>query len=227
MNAGQICLAPDYVFLKKGLQEKFLEELKNVFESYYPIENQNDYTSMVNAHHYERMKQYINDAISKGAVVVPLGQNQPKNPHTILTTLILETTEDMDVMKNEIFGPLLPILLYEDLTEVIEYINLHDRPLGLYFFGNKKSEQNYVINNTRSGGVTINDALFHILQARLPFGGVGESGYGCYHGYEGFLNFSNLRSIYYQTTFDSVLSIIRPPRSKSFDKLSKIFKFLG
>ena len=227
MNAGQICLAPDYIFLKKGLQEKFLDELKNVFESYYPPENQNDYTSMVNAHHYERMKKYIDDAISKGAIVVPLGQGKSENPQTILTTLILETKKKMDVMKNEIFGPLLPILLYEDLTEVVKYINLHDRPLGLYFFGNEKSEQNYVINNTRSGGVTINDTLFHILQSRLPFGGVGESGYGCYHGYEGFLNFSNLRSIYYQTHFDSVLSVMRPPRNKNFDKLSKFLRFLG
>ena len=133
----------------------------------------------------------------------------------------------MEVMKNEIFGPLLPIMLYENLSEVVDYINKHDHPLGLYFFGKNKSEQNFIINNTRSGGVTINDAMFHILQSRLPFGGVGPSGYGCYHGYEGFLNFSNLRAIYYQAHFDSILSLIRPPRGKLFNLLSTIMKRLG
>ena len=98
---------------------------------------------------------------------------------------------------------------------------------GLYFFGKNKSQQDYIINNTRSGGVTINDTMFHLLQSRLPFGGVGHSGYGYYHGYEGFLNFSNLRAIYYQTYSDSILSLIRPPRGKLFNLLSKLMKRLG
>ena len=227
MNAGQICLAPDYIFLEKKLQEKFVKDLQNVFESYYPRGQDGDYTSMVNDKHYARMNSYIEDARSKGAQIVEIGQGRPKNQNTILTKVILGVNDDMEVMKNEIFGPLLPIMLYEDLNEVVEYINAHDSPLGLYFFGDRKSEQDFVINNTRSGGVTINDSLFHILQSRLPFGGVGESGYGCYHGYEGFLNFSNLRSIYYQTRSDTLLSMMRPPRGKHFGFLSKILRRLG
>ena len=227
MNAGQICLAPDYIFLEKKLQEKFVKELQNVFESYYPRGQDGDYTSMVNDKHYERMNSYIEDARSKGAQIVEIGRGRPKNQNTILTKVILGVNDDMEVMKNEIFGPLLPIMLYEDLNEVVEYINAHDNPLGLYFFGDRKSEQDFVINNTRSGGVTINDSLFHILQSRLPFGGVGGSGYGCYHGYEGFLNFSNLRSIYYQARSDTLLSMMRPPRGKHFGFLSKILRRLG
>ena len=110
---------------------------------------------------------------------------------------------------------------------MVNYINSRDRPLGLYFFGDRKKEQQYIINNTRSGGVTINDAVFHLLQSRLPFGGVGESGYGCYHGYEGFLNFSNLKSIYHQTSYDKIFSLIRPPRGKYFKLASRIMKKLG
>ena len=116
---------------------------------------------------------------------------------------------------------------YENINEVVDYINKRENPLGLYYFGDNKSEQNFVINNTRSGGVTVNDTMFHILQSRLPFGGVGQSGHGCFHGYEGFLNFSHLKSIYYQTKIDFILSIIRPPRGKAFSLLSKIMKKLG
>ena len=114
-----------------------------------------------------------------------------------------------------------------DSSDVVDYINKNDNPLGLYYFGRSQSEQNFVINNTRSGGVTVNDTMFHILQSRLPFGGVGQSGHGCFHGYEGFLNFSHLKSIYHQTSIDFILAMIRPPRSKAFSLLSKIMKKLG
>jgi len=227
INAGQICLSPDYIFLKKGLEQEFVYEMKKTFSKFYSDNNVNDYTSIVNINHYDRIESYINDAISKGATVTSLGDIDSKDKNTISTKLVFGVNDTMEVMKNEIFGPLLPIMLYENLSEVVDYINKHDHPLGLYFFGKNKSEQNFIINNTRSGGVTINDAMFHILQSRLPFGGVGPSGYGCYHGYEGFLNFSNLRAIYYQAHFDSILSLIRPPRGKLFNLLSTIMKRLG
>ena len=227
LNAGQICLSPDYIFLKKGLEEEFVKELKEIFKTFYPEGNENDYTSMVNNHHFNRMKSYIDDAKSKGAEVINLGAFDSEPKDTMSTKVLLNVDDSMEVMKNEIFGPLLPIMLYEDLSEVVDYINAHDHPLGLYFFGNRKSEQDYIINNTRSGGVTINDAMFHLMQSNLPFGGVGQSGYGYYFGYEGFLNFSNLRGIYYQTKSDAVLSVMRPPRGKAFGIFSKIMKKLS
>ncbi len=227
LNAGQICLAPDYVFVKKGFEHSLINELKKVFDSFYPEKGQNDYTSMVNAEHFARINACIEDAVSKGANLINLGKFDAKDNNLITTKLLLNVSSEMEVMRQEIFGPILPILSYENLEEVVNYINSHDRPLGLYFFGHRKRDHQYIIKNTRSGGVTFNDAVFHLLQSRLPFGGVGESGYGCYHGFEGFLNFSNLKSIYYQTNHDSFFSLVRPPRGKYFKFVSSIMNKLS
>ena len=227
LNAGQICLAPDYVFVKRGFENSLVNELKTVFHNFYPEKGQHDYTSMVNVDHFIRINACIEDAVSKGANVINLGKFDAKDQNLITTKVLLNVTSEMEVMKKEIFGPILPILSYENLEEVVNYINTHDRPLGLYFFGHRKKDHQYIIKNTRSGGVTFNDALFHLLQSRLPFGGVGESGYGCYHGFEGFLNFSNLKSIYYQTSHDIFLSLVRPPRGKYFKLVSRIMNKLS
>ena len=227
LNAGQICLSPDYVLIKRGQEHALIEELKKVFNEFYPESNANDYTSMVNEHHHERMQSYLQDAREKGASVIDLGSFDSSEKNTITTKVVMNVNESMRIMQEEIFGPLLPIMVYDELQEVVDYVNSHDHPLGLYFFGNKKSEQNFIIENTRSGGVTINDAMFHLMQSRLPFGGVGPSGYGHYHGYEGFLNFSNLRAIYYQTNSDSLFGMLRPPRNKPFELLTKVMKKLS
>ena len=227
LNAGQICLSPDYVLIKRGQEDALIEELKKVFNEFYPESNANDYTSMVNEHHHERIQSYLQDAREKGASVIDLGSFDSSEKNTITTKVVMNVNESMRIMQEEIFGPLLPIMVYDELQEVVDYVNSHDHPLGLYFFGNKKSEQNFIIENTRSGGVTINDAMFHLMQSRLPFGGVGPSGYGHYHGYEGFLNFSNLRAIYYQTNSDSLFGMLRPPRNKPFELLTKVMKKLS
>ena len=227
LNAGQICLSPDYVLIKRGQEDALVEEMKKVFNEFYPESNANDYTSMVNEHHHERMQSYLQDAREKGASVIDLGSFDSSEKNTITTKVVMNVNESMRIMQEEIFGPLLPIMVYDELQEVVDYVNSHDHPLGLYFFGNKKSEQNFIIENTRSGGVTINDAMFHLMQSRLPFGGVGPSGYGHYHGYEGFLNFSNLRAIYYQTNSDSLFGMLRPPRNKPFELLTKVMKKLS
>jgi len=227
LNAGQICLSPDYVLIKRGQEDALVEELKKVFNEFYPESNANDYTSMVNEHHHERMQSYLQDAREKGASVIDLGSFDSSEKNTITTKVVMNVNESMRIMQEEIFGPLLPIMVYDELQEVVDYVNSHDHPLGLYFFGNNKSEQNFIIENTRSGGVTINDAMFHLMQSRLPFGGVGPSGYGHYHGYEGFLNFSNLRAIYYQTNSDSLFGMLRPPRNKPFELLTKVMKKLS
>lgn len=227
MNAGQICLSPDYVFLPRGEEEAFLAEVSKAFGEFYPDDNKNAYTSMVNETHYERMQNYISDAIEKGAKVHSLGNFDSAEKNTITTKILMDVNDGMKVMQDEIFGPLLPVMLYDDISEVINYVNAHDHPLGLYYFGKSQSEQQNVIKNTRSGGVTINDAMFHIMQSELPFGGVGASGYGCYHGREGFMNFSNMRSVYYQTNNDSAFAMLRPPKNKSLGKLQNILKKLS
>lgn len=227
LNAGQICLSPDYIYVKRGLEKDLINALKETFNEFFTEKNLDDYTSMVNDHHFERMDTYIQDAKDKGAEVIDLSPIDDSNKNIMSTKILLNVNDDMLVMKEEIFGPLLPLKVYDELSEVINYINNHDHPLGLYFFGSSRKEQDYVINNTRSGGVTINDVMFHLMQSELPFGGVGPSGNGHYHGYEGFLNFSNLRSIYYQTKVDTIFGILRPPRKKSFEILSKIMKKLS
>ena len=227
LNAGQICLSPDYVFVKKTDEKKLISELQRAYSKFFPEPNSSNQTSMVNEHHLKRMNAYLMDATKKGATVKSLGKNDDLDRNMISTKIVTEVNDGMDVMKHEIFGPILPILTYESISEAVNYVNSNDNPLGLYYFGQSQSEQNFVINNTRSGGVTVNDTMFHILQSRLPFGGVGQSGHGCFHGYEGFLNFSHLKSIYHQTSIDFILAMIRPPRGKGFSLLSKIMKKLG
>ena len=227
LNAGQICLSPDYIFIKRGLENDLINALKATFNDFFTEKNQDDYTSMVNENHFKRMDQYIQDAKEKGAVVTDLAPIDNPDNNIMSTKVLLNVNDEMLVMQEEIFGPLLPVMVYDDLSEVVNYVNDHDHPLGLYFFGDDKKEQEFIINNTRSGGVTINDVMFHLMQSELPFGGVGPSGNGHYHGYEGFLNFSNLRSIYYQTKIDTIFNMLRPPRKKSFEMLSKIMKKLS
>ena len=227
LNAGQICLSPDYIFVKKDQERNLISELQKAYSKFFPEPNSHNQTSMVNKLHLERMNSYLLDATKKGAKVNSLGKNDDLNKNMISTKVVTEVNDGMDVMKHEIFGPILPIMTYENISDVVDYINKNDNPLGLYYFGRSQSEQNFVIKKTRSGGVTVNDTMFHILQSRLPFGGVGQSGHGCFHGYEGFLNFSHLKSIYHQTSIDFILAMIRPPRGKGFSLLSKIMKKLG
>ena len=227
MNAGQICLSPDYIFLPRGKEEAFLTAASKAFDEFYPDDNKSEYTSMVNETHFERMQTYVSDATEKGAKVHSLGNFDSAENNIMTTKILMDVNDGMKVMQDEIFGPLLPVMLYDDISEVINYVNSHDHPLGLYYFGNSNSEQQNVIKNTRSGGVTINDAMFHIMQSELPFGGVGASGYGYYHGREGFMNFSNMRSVYYQTNNDSAFAMLRPPKNKSLGKLQNILKKLS
>ena len=227
MNAGQICLSPDYIFLPRGKEEAFLTAASKAFDEFYPDDNKSEYTSMVNETHFERMQTYVSDATEKGAKVHSLGNFDSAENNIMTTKILMDVNDGMKVMQDEIFGPLLPVMLYDDISEVINYVNSHDHPLGLYYFGKSNSEQKNVIKNTRSGGVTINDAMFHIMQSELPFGGVGASGYGYYHGREGFMNFSNMRSVYYQTNNDSAFAMLRPPKNKSLGKLQNILKKLS
>ena len=233
MNAGQICLAPDYVMVHKDKKDEFISEAEKAVADYYPnIKNNDDYTSIINERHFDRLNGLIDDAREKGATI---NQINPSNEDfsqqeffKIPPTIITDTSDDMRVMKEEIFGPILPVLEYTDVEEALDTINSKDRPLGLYYFGTDKNEQSNVLDNTSSGGVTLNNVVGHIQQQDLPFGGVGPSGMGRYHSQDGFKNFSNARAVFKDVPFfmdNLAFGMIRPPYKEGFENfIKKILK---
>ncbi|MBV1879720.1 MAG: coniferyl aldehyde dehydrogenase [Pseudomonadales bacterium] len=221
MNAGQICLAPDYLFVPEDQSDDFIAAAKNSVAKMYPnIKDNPDYTSIINQRHYERITGYIDDAREKGAEIVELNPAaedfSQQQHHRIPPTLVINPTDDMKIMQEEIFGPVLPVKQYRSVDESIEYINDHPRPLGLYYFGQDQQEQNKVLSHTTSGGVTVNDVLMHVAQDDLPFGGVGPSGMGSYHGFDGFKTFSHAKAVFRQSkTVSKLAAMIRPPYKKT------------
>ena len=216
MNAGQICLAPDYVFIPKDKKEEFISQSKKTVTEMYPsLKDNPDYTSVINQRHYDRLQGYVDEAKEKGFEVIEINPSNEdfsqQAHHKIPPTLIVDPDDNLSVMKEEIFGPILSVKTYEDIEDTVDYINSNDRPLGLYYFGDDKKEMQNVLENTTSGGVTINDVVFHVGQDNAPFGGVGPSGTGSYHGIEGFKNYSHTKTIYTQSSFDGLFGLFRPP----------------
>jgi coniferyl-aldehyde dehydrogenase len=222
LNAGQICLAPDYVFAPADKVDAFVAEARSAVGTMFPTVRDNpDYTAIVAQRHYDRIMGYIDDARAKGARIVelkPEGEDLSQQEHRkIAPTLILDPTDDMKVMQEEIFGPVLPIKSYGAIEEAIAYVNAHDRPLGLYYFGADAAERERVLTETTAGGVTVNDVIFHVAQEDLPFGGIGPSGMGSYHGVDGFREFSHAKAIYSQLPKDlAQLKQMRPPYTAAF-----------
>lgn len=222
MNAGQICLAPDYLLAPQEHVAPFVEAAKAAVGKMYPtIKDNGDYTAIINQRHYDRVRTLIADAKSKGADIIeinPASEDFSQQEHRkIPPTLILGATDDMSVMQEEIFGPVLPIKTYQTLDETIGYINAHPRPLALYYFGDDSAESEALLARTHSGGVTINDVIFHFSMDDLPFGGVGASGIGAYHGKRGFIEFSHEKAIYRQTASE-MIAMLRPPYGETFRK---------
>ena len=217
LNAGQICLAPDYVLAPTDQLDSFIQEAQASVTRMFPsIRDNPDYTAVVADRHYERLMGYLEDARSKGASIIeinPAGEDLRQQPHRrIPPTLVLNPTDDMKIMQEEIFGPLLPVKSYERVEDAIDYINAHDRPLGLYYFGTDETERDQVLNRTTSGGVTVNDVVMHVAQEELPFGSVGPAGMGSYHGHDGFREFSHRKAVYHQLKKDiGPLLMLRPP----------------
>jgi len=217
LNAGQICLAPDYVLTPKESLETFVGEAQGAVKRMFPtIRDNPDYTAIVAQRHYDRIMGYLEDAKAKGARVVeikPDGEDFGQQEHRkVPPTLIIDPTDEMTVMQEEIFGPVLPVKTYADVGEAIAYVNAHARPLGLYYFGDDAAERDRVLSGTTSGGATVNDVIFHVAQEDLPFGGIGPSGMGGYHGHDGFLEFSHKKAIYTQIKNDiGPLKQMRPP----------------
>lgn len=223
LNAGQICLAPDYVFVPEGLVQDFIVEAQEAVAEMFPsgLKDNADYTSIINQRHCDRLQSYLVDAREKGAEVIELNPTKDdfsQQPHHKLAPCIITNPSDeMMVMQDEIFGPILPVKTYTETSEPVEYINQKPRPLALYYFGENADERDYITMNTSSGGVTLNDVIFHGAMEDLPFGGIGASGIGCYHGYDGFLEFSNKKSIYKQTGSE-LLAMLRPPYGDTYRK---------
>jgi coniferyl-aldehyde dehydrogenase len=213
LNAGQTCIAPDYVMVPEAKQDAFVEEFKKIATQMYPslVENP-DFTSIVSDSHYERITRLIRDAQEKGAKIVQINPKGEEFTRTrkIAPTIVLGATEDMDIMQEEIFGPVLPVKTFRQIDEAIDYVNDHPRPLALYVFTHDKAQRDKVLNSTTSGGACANEVVMHVAQEELPFGGVGPSGTGAYHGEHGFKTFSHAKSVFYQSRFN-LAGMLRPP----------------
>jgi coniferyl-aldehyde dehydrogenase len=221
MNSGQTCVAPDYLFVPEGKQDAFVQMAKTVVAHRYPTIETRDYTSIIDQKAYSRLLVTLEDARDKHADIINLLPGPQTNDalQKISPTIVTAVNEEMILMQTEIFGPLLPIMTYTSLDEVIAYINGHDRPLALYAFSNDPVFLDKLIKNTLSGGVTINDCAMHVAQHDLPFGGIGNSGMGQYHGYEGFVEFSKLRPVFKQAR---KALIVAPPYGVKFNRLYKL-----
>ncbi|OTG84028.1 coniferyl aldehyde dehydrogenase [Acinetobacter sp. ANC 4648] len=220
-NAGQTCVAPDYMFLPKGKTAEFVKCYKTVVNEMYPtLANNQDYTSIINDKQYNRIQGYLEDARIRGATYIELNPQNEDLTHVrkIAPTLLTDITPDMQIMKNEIFGPILPIMEYEKIDDVIDFINSGPRPLALYYFDFDNARADYVSQRTHSGHFGQNAVLTHVAQDDLPFGGVGASGMGKYHGPEGFFSLSHERSVMSIPKLFSIKFIL-PPFNKPFVKI--------
>ncbi len=217
LNAGQTCIAPDYVLLPHASFDAFAHAYAEAVAQLYPtLENNPDYTSIVNPRHYARLQGLIADARGKGArffEVNPAGEAADPQTRKLRPTILSQVNDSMSVMQEEIFGPVLPVVGYDSMDAAIAYVNARPRPLALYYFGHNAADTQRVLRETTSGGVTLNDTLLHLAQANLPFGGVGPSGSGAYHGDYGFKLFSKEKPVFSQSRF-SGSALLFPPYGK-------------
>lgn len=229
LNAGQICLAPDYLLVPEEKLHEVIDAAQDAVAGMYPtILDNPEYTSVVNERHYQRLTGYLAEAEERGEKVIAINPanedfGQQQGTHKIPPTLIPEPSDDLKMMEEELFGPLLPIRTYREFEETIEYINSKPRPLAAYYFGEDRQEEQAMLKRTTSGGVCINDVIMHVMQEDLPFGGVGPSGMGAYHGFKGFQTFSHAKSIYRQARVNvAKLGGMLPPYSKATESTIKM-----
>ena len=220
LNAGQICTTVDHAWLPKGSAREFVRLAQSIVPVMYPKLNSVDYTSIIDQRAFDRLLAALEQARAGGAELIPLipGPAFDRASRRIAPHIVLNAPADSDLLTREIFGPILPLREYQSLDEVIDHINAGARPLAIYPFSNKAQQVQMLLDRLMSGGVSVNDALFHVGQHDLPFGGVGESGMGHYHGHEGFQTFSKLRPIFYQARWSS-LKLLRPPYGRLADRM--------
>ncbi|WP_407178359.1 coniferyl aldehyde dehydrogenase [Bradyrhizobium sp. STM 3562] len=230
LNAGQTCIAPDYAFVPEESVQAFAEKVRTDMRRMFGTEPANkDYTSIISDRHYARLEGLVADAAARGArILQPAKPDDPnwKARRKFPPTLVVGATPDMAIMQEEIFGPALPVLAYRDAKEPIDYINRHDRPLALYWFGRDSAARDEVLARTISGGVTVNDCLFHFTQINQPMGGVGASGSGVYHGEWGFRTFSKLKPVFYRSALNR-LADLYPPYGAKIARLEKLMRFMS
>ncbi len=220
LNAGQICTSVDHAWLPQAAIDGFVALAREIVPQRYPHLDSPDYTSIIDAASFERLLGMLDDARARGATVLPLlpGPAFDRASRRIAPHIVLNAPDDCLLMQREIFGPILPLRGYARLEEVIDYVNARPRPLAIYPFSHDAAKVQMLLERVMSGGVSVNDALFHVGQHDLPFGGVGASGMGHYHGREGFETFSKLRPVFYQARF-SALKFMAPPYGKFANRL--------
>lgn len=222
-NAGQTCVAPDYLMLPPGKTQEFISAFTAQVSKMYPtMLNNPDFTSIINDKQYNRIKGYLDDARAQGAKIIEINPANESfvNTRKMPVTLVTGVTPDMQIMQNEIFGPILPIMEYSSLDDALGFVNARQRPLALYYFDWNSSRADYVAANTHSGGMCINEVMSHVGIDDLPFGGVGASGMGKYHGREGFLSMSNAKAVLEKPRFYAMRFVL-PPFNKSVHKIIK------
>jgi coniferyl-aldehyde dehydrogenase len=227
-NAGQTCIAPDYVLVPKAKVKSFVEAVSEAARALYPeIDTTADYTSIISDRHFQRLKAMVEEARDAGAEIVEIGSANALHPQRKLPfTIVIEPPAVTRMMREEIFGPVLPVLGVSTADEAVAYVNRGERPLALYWFGDDKKARDRTLAQTVSGGVTVNDTLWHFAQENLPFGGVGKSGCGAYHGDKGFETFSHMKPVFYQSRFSSG-ALLHPPYTEKTGKILNIVKKIG
>ena len=211
-NAGQTCIAPDYALVPRPMVEPFVVALRQAIARQYPtVAGNPDYTSIVDDGHFARVTALVADALAKGARAIEVGSAGGGNARLIAPTLLLGVADGMAVMDEEIFGPVLPILPYDGIGDAIGFVNARARPLSLYWFGTDAANRDRVLEETIAGGVTINDTMMHVVQEGLPFGGVGPSGMGHYHGEYGFRQLSKEKPVFHQSRRVAAAGLLNPP----------------
>jgi coniferyl-aldehyde dehydrogenase len=228
INAGQTCIAPDYVLVPRGAVDRFVQVLRASMTRLYPTFRDNpDYTSIISPRHLARLRELVADAAAQGARIIEM---EPANARDsagrqMAPVLLLGVQDSMRVMREEIFGPVLPIVPYDSLSDALAYVNQRERPLALYWFGSDRAARQQVLTGTIAGGVSINETLLHQAQEGMPFGGVGPSGQGHYHGEYGFRQFSKEKPVFLQSRFAGT-GIIRPPYRPSIGRVLKLLSYL-
>jgi coniferyl-aldehyde dehydrogenase len=226
LSGGQTCIAPDYALVHESEVNTFIESYDRLVKAAYPDgPTSEDYTSIVNDQQYSMLIDLIDDARAHGARIIEVGHrpgDATRRPHTLAPTVVLGVTDEMKIAHEEIFGPILPIFGYGNIDDAITYVNARPRPLALYYFGDDDADRRKVLDRTTSGNVTINGTIMHVAQDDLPFGGVGASGMGAYHGVEGFRTLSHAKGIFEQGRWNFI-ELLRAPFGIRADTLLKFF----
>jgi len=225
LNAGQTCIAPDYVLLPEQPEHNvhaFIDAARDEVRRLYPDGAAGaDYSAIINTRHYQRLRDTLNEAVAKGARAVALAGGESESSRKIAPTIVTGAADDTRLLRDEIFGPLLPLKTYRDLGDALRYVADHPRPLAMYYFDNDRVRIRRVLDESMSGNVTVNDTILHIAQSELPFGGVGASGMGQYHGEDGFNTFSKRKGVFVQSRFNNTW-LLKPPFGRRVERMLKL-----